>query len=97
MVANHPYTTWPLHVRFFTEEAERIWRECSASAASLPPGFSTTIEVEGVDGKSGKTGTGRTGPIDVTDSESVTTFNIHNGSLILIVGSFLHNGHSEEA
>jgi hypothetical protein len=37
--------------------------------AATPPGITLTEEYEGVDGKSGLPGAGRTGPIDVTDSK----------------------------
>lgn len=68
MVRSYPYTTWPLHVKLFTDEAAKAWIDLSRKAP-LPPGFSYSVELEGVDGKSGKTGSGRTGPIDVTDCE----------------------------
>lgn len=68
MICSHPYNTWPLHVKLFTTEAEKAWQYSGNSA--LPRGFSCTLELEGVDGKSGHAGTGRKGPIDVSDSES---------------------------
>lgn len=66
MVRSHPYNTWALHVKLFTAEAAKVWDGLSRKAPLLP-GFTSTVELEGVDGKSGKTGSGRTGPIDVTD------------------------------
>lgn len=88
MLTANPYSTWPLHVKFFTEEALKCWNELSqppkskASTSkskasttalpplpSLPPGFTSSIEFEGVDGNSGKVGSGRSGPICVTDGE----------------------------
>ena len=35
----------------------------------LPLGMTSTEEYEGVDGKSGSPGSGRVGPIDVTDGK----------------------------
>jgi hypothetical protein len=72
MLASVPYTTWPLHVTFFTEEAERTWRVVNTELENdytLPAGFTTCTQLEGVDGKTGASGSGRTGPIDVTDGE----------------------------
>lgn len=72
MICSHPYNTWPLRVKLFTAEAEKAWSDAARDAddLALPQGFSYTVELEGVDGKSGKAGTGRTGPIDVNDGES---------------------------
>lgn len=70
MISFHPYNTWPLHVKLFTEEAAKGWKDankCIEEIAPLPMGFTCITELEGVDGKSGKTGSGRIGPIDVTD------------------------------
>lgn len=69
MVSSHPYNTWPLSVKLFTEEAEKIWNKAAIDAGtpSLPPGLKVITELEGVDGKSGKSGSGRAGPIDITD------------------------------
>ncbi|KAI9060064.1 hypothetical protein FKP32DRAFT_1656902 [Trametes sanguinea] len=71
MVSSHPYNTWPLSVTIFTEEAEKAWLNSNKDAAMppLPPGIKVTTELEAVDGKSGKTGTGRCGPIDVMDTQ----------------------------
>lgn len=38
----------------------------------LPPGMTFTEEYEGVNGKSGLPGSGRVGPIDVTDGKEFT-------------------------
>jgi hypothetical protein len=70
MISNHPYVTWPLHVKLFTEEAVKGWDDAKkvvVQALPLPPGFTCSIELEGVDGKSGKLGSGRKGPINVKD------------------------------
>lgn len=71
MITSSPYNTWPLHVKFFTEEATRAWRDAGKDVpdVDLPLGFTTVKELEGVDGKSGERGSGRKGPIDVTDGE----------------------------
>ena len=71
MLAYHPYNTWPLRVKIFTEEALKFWEAYSQTFPS-PEGLSVTIELEGVDGKSGKPGSGRMGPIDVTDGMAVS-------------------------
>ncbi|KAH8102122.1 hypothetical protein BXZ70DRAFT_890869, partial [Cristinia sonorae] len=69
MITSSPYNTWPLHVKLFTEEAQKAWQEAARGVpdAALPPGFTYTLELEGVDGKSGQSGSGRTGPLVVTD------------------------------
>ena len=66
MVAAHPYSMWPLHVKFFTSASKKSWDEATLSRP-LPPGLTFAEEYEGVDGKSGLLGSGRIGPIDVTD------------------------------
>lgn len=76
MISSSPYNTWPLHVKFFTEEAQKAWKDAGKVVpdASLPPGFTTVLELEGVDGKSGHRGSGRTGAIQVADGESSTLY-----------------------
>lgn len=68
MLRTRPYNTWPLHVKLFTQEAVEYWDE---SISKLPeealPGFTASVELEGVDGLSGNVGSGREGPIDVMD------------------------------
>ena len=69
MVSSHPFSTWPLSVRLFTTEAQKAWNN-AGKADEMPPlpiGIEVVTELEGVDGKSGILGSGRTGPIDVTD------------------------------
>lgn len=70
MICTPPYNGWPLHVKIFTQEAAKAWDKAGTVAPPLPPGFTYTTEFEGVDGKNGVAGSGRAGPIDVTDSES---------------------------
>ncbi|EKM57134.1 uncharacterized protein PHACADRAFT_172822 [Phanerochaete carnosa HHB-10118-sp] len=72
MICSHPYNTWALHVKLFTEEAAKTWNVLYRKE-SPPLGFTSAVELEGVDGKSGKTGSGRTGPIDVTDAQFTTS------------------------
>ncbi|KZV99005.1 hypothetical protein EXIGLDRAFT_726492 [Exidia glandulosa HHB12029] len=67
MLSSHPYNLWPLHVKLFTSEAMRFWGEAARSTPPLPAGLTVQIELEGVDGKSGQAGSGRQGPLDVTD------------------------------
>ena len=68
MISKHPFNTWPLHVKLFTEEAVQCWKAFANIGPPLPPGFTCSVELEGVDGKSGHPGSGRQGPIDVDDS-----------------------------
>jgi structure-specific endonuclease subunit SLX1 len=68
MVTAHPYNMWPLHVKFFTSTSKKAWDEATVSQP-LPPGMTFMEEYEGVDGKSGLPGSGRVGPIDVTDGK----------------------------
>ena len=72
MISRPPFNTWPLHVKLFTHEADQYWRDNVTTdiAAPLPPGFTCTLELEGVDGKSGHAGSGRQGPISVNDGKS---------------------------
>ncbi|KAI0032056.1 hypothetical protein K488DRAFT_50747 [Vararia minispora EC-137] len=91
MVASFPYTTWPLHVKFFTEEAERLWNTLSGDPTipPLPIGLTVRAEFEGVDGKSGKVGSGRCGPVDVTDAV-FTSSHLAKHEAILASGRRLH-------
>ncbi|TFY69597.1 hypothetical protein EVG20_g3081 [Dentipellis fragilis] len=87
MISCHPYKTWPLHVKFFTEEALKIWDGLSQGTTTppLPRGFTYQVELEGVDGKSGKVGTGRTGAIDVSD-ETFTSGHVFKHKTLLASG-----------
>lgn len=69
MICWRPYNTWPLHVKLFTKEAVKHWEDAGnkPQPLALPPGFTCQVELEGVNGKSGLIGSGRKGPIDVTD------------------------------
>ncbi|PPQ93680.1 hypothetical protein CVT25_012739 [Psilocybe cyanescens] len=70
MISTHPFNTWPLHVKIFTEEVANQWRAADADGRlPLPLGFTYTVELEGVDGQSGHPGSGRKGPISVDDAE----------------------------
>ncbi|KAJ8474786.1 hypothetical protein ONZ51_g6975 [Trametes cubensis] len=84
MISSHPYNTWPLRVTLFTEEAEKAWVKSGQDVAMPPPPSSlkVTTELEGVDGKSGKAGSGRTGPIDVMDSH-FTAEHLRKASTVL--------------
>ncbi|KAJ4000609.1 hypothetical protein F5050DRAFT_1803950 [Lentinula boryana] len=84
MISIHPYNLWPLHVKVFTPQAMKIWQEFTNvrkvtkgkgkqkadadGSITLPRGFTHTVELEGVDGKSAG-GSGRTEPIDVQDEK----------------------------
>ncbi|KAH9924972.1 uncharacterized protein BXZ73DRAFT_23567, partial [Epithele typhae] len=91
MVASHPYNTWPLRVTLFTEAAERAWNTAGRDLvpASNPPGLEVHREFEGVDGKSGVEGSGRVGPIDVTDAR-FTSMHLSKASRVFGPGSNLH-------
>lgn len=69
MLTVSPYNTWPLRVKFYAKEVVKLWDQIDTLYPALPPGYSQTVELEGIDGKSGEVGRGRTGPIDVTDSK----------------------------
>ncbi|KAH9485240.1 Structure-specific endonuclease subunit SLX1 [Psilocybe cubensis] len=70
MISLHPFNTWPLHVKIFTKEVADQWAAADASGIlPLPPGFTCSVELEGVDGRSGLRGSGRKGPISVDDAE----------------------------
>ena len=71
MIASHPYSNWPLHVKLFNTEAVRAWEGAGRGNAQLPMGFTCAIELEGVDGKKADlhVGSGRRGPIDVSDGK----------------------------
>lgn len=47
----------------------QCWRVFANIEPPLPPGFTCSVELEGVDGKSGHHGSGRRGPIAVDDGE----------------------------
>jgi hypothetical protein len=76
MICLHPYNTWPLHVKLFTKDAVKHWEDAAnrPPSLSLPPGFTCRVELEGVNGKSGLIGSGRKGPIDVTDGTNRSMF-----------------------
>ena len=67
MLASHPYNLWPLHVKLFTKQAAKFWDDIQS--VPVPPGLYCSVELEGVDGKSGVTGSGRSAPIDVKDGQ----------------------------
>ncbi|KAH9851034.1 hypothetical protein C2E23DRAFT_925964 [Lenzites betulinus] len=87
MVSSHPYNTWPLGVKIFTEEVAKIWNS-SAKETPLPEGLEVSLELEGVDGKSGKPGSGRTAPIDVVDTV-FTDAHLRKASSVFTSGSRL--------
>ncbi|KAJ6497838.1 hypothetical protein C8R45DRAFT_984418 [Mycena sanguinolenta] len=69
MLSTHPWSTWPLHVKLFTEMSVKGWNAANdKSAVPLPLGFTCAVELEGVDGKSGQSGSGRHGPLKVDDA-----------------------------
>ncbi|KAF7972709.1 hypothetical protein HWV62_17156 [Athelia sp. TMB] len=77
MLGSHPYSNWPLHVKLFTEEAVKTWLALTKQAseqALIPKGLKVATELEGVDGMSGYVGSGRKGPIEVSDVAFTTSF-----------------------
>ncbi|KAJ2916316.1 hypothetical protein MD484_g4080, partial [Candolleomyces efflorescens] len=92
MIRTPPFSFWPLHVKLFTEEASDIWqstiaRNTATSSLSppsyFPPGFSWSIELEGVDGRSGHPkGSGRTAPLDVKDEHFISAILAKNTAVI---------------
>lgn len=88
MLSVPPYNTWPLRIKIYSKEVARLWEKLAGNSSSLPKGVEVSHEMEGVDGKSGLVGSGRTGPIDVTDRECFPIPNtrlIHNN---VIAGEF---------
>ncbi|KIY53082.1 hypothetical protein FISHEDRAFT_69223 [Fistulina hepatica ATCC 64428] len=83
MITRRPYDRWPLHVKIFSLEAVKCWTDV-AKAFMLPPGFTRSVELEGVDGKSGLLGSGRIGGIDVTDSQFTSAYLAKN---LVLLGS----------
>jgi structure-specific endonuclease subunit SLX1 len=76
MLGLTPWSTWPLHVKIFTSEAAKAWEAAEKTLpvfTLLPPGFTCSIELEGVDGKkaSANVGSGRMGPIDTSDGKTI--------------------------
>ncbi|KAJ2931293.1 hypothetical protein H1R20_g5854, partial [Candolleomyces eurysporus] len=92
MIRTPPFSFWPLHVKLFTEEAADIWQSTVARntansnqtlANYFPPGFSQSVELEGVDGRSGHPlGSGRTAPLDVNDEHFISTILAKNTAVI---------------
>jgi structure-specific endonuclease subunit SLX1 len=71
MVASHPYSVWPLHVKIFSPTSEKAWQAACKELDSIfpkPLGFTMSVELEGVDGKASDRGS-RQGPIDVKDAQ----------------------------
>lgn len=81
MLSSPPWSSWPLHVKFFHLDAVQEWSTATASIPDslLPPGLTVSVELEGVDGKSTRpilnssksksAKETRDTPIDVKDSE----------------------------
>jgi len=86
MISKHPFNTWPLHVKLFTEEAVQCWRAFAHIEPPLPPGFTCSVELEGVDGKSGHRGSGRQGPIAVNDADFTDALLAKNNTLLISGG-----------
>ena len=96
MITSHPYSNWPLHVKLFSTEVVKAWEESGRANAHLPIGFTSTIELQGVDGKKADVniGSGRRGPIDVSDGElqpviwsTLTTFPLDSFTSIHLAGA----------
>ncbi|KAJ6602178.1 hypothetical protein B0H10DRAFT_2230287 [Mycena sp. CBHHK59/15] len=84
MISTHPYSSWPLHVKLFTDAAVKGWANANkdASVPALPQGFTYVIELEGVDGKSGQVGSGRDGPLSANDEHFTSAHLAKNTALL---------------
>ncbi|KAJ6558516.1 hypothetical protein DFH09DRAFT_532818 [Mycena vulgaris] len=83
MLSVHPWRTWPLHVKLFTDAAVKGWKNANdKTALPLPQGLTCAIELEGVDGKSGQVGSGRQGPISVDDAQFTSAHLAKNTALL---------------
>ena len=69
MICCSPYNTWPLHVKIFRPEALKEWENATKAIPDMPPGFTVSVELEGVDGNGLGDDSGWGGPIDVRDSQ----------------------------
>src|SRR5258706_6139155 len=96
MITSYPYSNWPLHVKLFNTEAVKAWEESGRANAHLPMGFTSTIELEGVDGKKAdvNVGSGRRGPIDISDGKlepvicsTLTTFLLDSFTSVHLAGA----------
>ncbi|KAF8813687.1 hypothetical protein BYT27DRAFT_7083185, partial [Phlegmacium glaucopus] len=89
MISRPPFNTWPLHVKLFTHEAHQHWKDSMSGdvASPLPPGFTCTLELEGVDGKSGHVGSGRRGPITINDEDFTSTMLAKNTAITAAGGN----------
>lgn len=99
MLSIHPYNLWPLHVKIFTPQALKIWKDLAnmektakgkgkekantIRSTALPPGFTYSVELEGVDGKLAG-GSGRTKPIDVQDGVCCFSYSYRGVQLFCI-------------
>ncbi|KAF7362092.1 Structure-specific endonuclease subunit SLX1 [Mycena venus] len=66
MLSTHPWNTWPLHVKLFTDAAVKGWKSANDS----------------VDGKSGQAGSGRRGPLSVDDAQFTSAHLAKNTALL---------------
>ncbi|KAJ7251825.1 hypothetical protein B0H12DRAFT_1119005 [Mycena haematopus] len=83
MLSTHPWSTWPLHVKLFTDTAVKGWKAANDKiSVPLPLGFTCAVELEGVDGKSGQIGSGRHGPLRVDDAEFTSPHLAKNTALM---------------
>lgn len=70
MLSLPPYNSWPLHITLFHPDAVAEWNSAASKGGlNLPPGFTVSVQYEGVDGKGSRPGAARLreGPIDVKD------------------------------
>ncbi|KAF9497313.1 hypothetical protein BDN71DRAFT_626328 [Pleurotus eryngii] len=83
MISTHPYNTWPLHVKLFTNEAVAHWNDAAEHATlDALQGFTCSVELEGVDGISGKLGSGRQGPMGASDDQFTSRHLAKNTALL---------------
>ncbi|KAF7315275.1 Structure-specific endonuclease subunit SLX1 [Mycena indigotica] len=80
MIATY-WASYSLHVKLFTEAAVRDWKAAEQVTPVLPVGFTCQVELEGVNGRSGKAGSGRDGPILVDDGLFTSALLAKNNAL----------------
>ncbi|CAK5281430.1 unnamed protein product [Mycena citricolor] len=84
MLSMHPWSMWPLHIKLFTEAAFKGWKTVNekGNPPPLPPGFTSCVELEGVDGRSGRVGSGRQEPLSVDDAQFTSAYLLKNTELL---------------
>ncbi|KAF9453910.1 hypothetical protein P691DRAFT_522268 [Macrolepiota fuliginosa MF-IS2] len=66
----------------FTKQYERLHNTQRQYGPLFPPGFTCSVELEGLDGLSGLRGSGRTGPIHLTDEHFTSPYLAKHAALV---------------